>query len=82
MSTAAASQIVFPDRFKNPARYYTTGRPTYPKLLARRFAGLVGLTSGDDVLDLGTGPGFLALDFAPLARAVLDAPLERPVTRA
>jgi len=63
-------QILFPGRFKNPSRYYTTGRPFYPKLLSRRVAELVKVSSVDDVLDLGTGPGFLALDFAPQTRSV------------
>ncbi|HTU58186.1 MAG TPA: class I SAM-dependent methyltransferase, partial [Polyangiales bacterium] len=72
MTTAPAdNQVLFPNRFKNPSRYYTTGRPVYPKLLARRVAALVGVTSDDAVLDLGTGPGFLALDFAPLAGKVI-----------
>jgi SAM-dependent methyltransferase len=39
-------------------------------LLAGRVASLVGVSAREDVLDLGTGPGFLAIDFAPLARAV------------
>jgi SAM-dependent methyltransferase len=63
-------QILFPNRFINPSRYYTTGRPTYPQLLSRRVAALVGVSRNDAVLDLGTGPGFLAIDFAPLARSV------------
>lgn len=65
-----SDQVLFPERFKNPARFYTTGRPTYPKLLARRVASLVGLGQRHRVLDLGTGPGFLALDYAPLAGSV------------
>ena len=64
-------QVLFPERFKNPARFYTTGRPTYPKLLARRVADLIELSvKGDHVLDLGTGPGFLAIDYAPHAHSV------------
>ncbi len=63
--------VVFPQRFVNPSRYYTTGRPTYPKLLAHRVAELVRVSARDRVLDLGTGPGFLALDFAPLAGGVV-----------
>ena len=59
-----------PTRFKDAARYYETGRPTYPRLLIQRVADLVGLSRADNVLDLGTGTGFLALDFAPRARAV------------
>lgn len=68
--TLAQTYAYNPDRFKNAARYYTSGRPTYPRLLARRVAELVGVTGAHAVLDLGTGPGFLALDFAPLAGAV------------
>jgi SAM-dependent methyltransferase len=64
------NNVLFPERFKNPSRYYTTGRPTYPKLLAQRVADLVRLSVRDDVLDLGTGPGFLAIDYAPLAHQV------------
>lgn len=60
----------FTDRFKAASRFYTTGRPTYPRLLSRRVAALVGLSQKDVVRDLGTGPGFLAIDFAPLARLV------------
>jgi SAM-dependent methyltransferase len=84
MTTASAdSQVLFPNRFKNPSRYYTTGRPVYPKLLARRVAALVGVTSDDAVLDLGTGPGFLALDFAPLAGKVIGVdPSEEMLTEA
>jgi SAM-dependent methyltransferase len=59
-----------PERFKHAARYYATGRPAYPKLLAKRVADLVGLSGRENGLDLGTGTGFLALDFAPRARAV------------
>lgn len=62
--------VLFPDRFKALADYYVTGRPTYPPLLARRVADLLDLDGTQAVLDLGTGPGFLALDFAPFARSV------------
>jgi SAM-dependent methyltransferase len=61
----------YPERFKNASRFYTSGRPTYPRLLARRVATLVGLSKRHDVLDLGTGPGFLAIDFAPFAGKVV-----------
>ncbi len=65
------SDVLFPGRFRGVADYYTTGRPTYPRLLARRVAQLVGLTGLQTVLDLGTGPGFLALDFHPFASNVI-----------
>lgn len=58
------------DRFKDASRYYTTGRPFYPKGLSRRVAALLALERDADVLDIGTGPGFLAIDFAPYARQV------------
>jgi SAM-dependent methyltransferase len=62
--------ILFPGRFAKLADIYIAGRPTYPRLLARRVADLVGLDGSQDVLDLGTGPGFLARDFRPFARSV------------
>jgi SAM-dependent methyltransferase len=55
------------ERFRHASQYYTTGRPTYPALLIERVADLIGLRRTDRVLDLGTGPGFLAIDFAPRA---------------
>jgi SAM-dependent methyltransferase len=61
----------FPDRFRGVARYYTAGRPGYPPRLAARVAALVGGLDLSTVLDLGTGPGFLALDFAPHAAEVI-----------
>jgi len=65
------SDVMFPGRFRDLANYYTTGRPTYPRLLARRVADLVGLNGSQTVLDLGTGPGFLAIDFHPFAGKVI-----------
>ncbi len=62
--------VLFPGRFSNLADIYRVGRPAYPRLLARRVAALIGLDGRQNVLDLGTGPGFLALDFAPFAHAV------------
>jgi SAM-dependent methyltransferase/DNA-binding protein Fis len=54
-------------RFRHASRYYTTGRPAYPPLLIERVVDLVGLRYEDRVLDLGTGPGFLAFNFAAFA---------------
>jgi SAM-dependent methyltransferase len=67
----ANSDVLFPGRFRDLAEFYATGRPTYPRLLARRVAGLVGLDGSQTVLDLGTGPGFLALDFHRFAGRVI-----------
>ncbi|HET6606592.1 MAG TPA: class I SAM-dependent methyltransferase [Rhodopila sp.] len=65
------SDVLFPGRFRDLAEYYASGRPTYPRLLAQRVADLIGLDGSGRVLDLGTGPGFLALDFHPFASEVL-----------
>lgn len=62
--------LYYPERFKIASQFYTTGRPTYPSLLIRRVAAQFGLNGDGNVLDLGTGPGFLAIDFAPYAEAV------------
>jgi SAM-dependent methyltransferase len=59
------------DRFQNAARYYRQGRPNYPWLLIKRVVELVDLQPSQRVLDLGTGPGFLALDFARYAGEVV-----------
>ena len=65
------SDVLFPDRFRDLADHYDTGRPRYPLLLARRVAALIGLGERHTVLDLGTGPGFLAFDFHPYAGRVI-----------
>ncbi|MDR3529238.1 MAG: class I SAM-dependent methyltransferase [Rhodopila sp.] len=76
------SDVLFPGRFRELAGFYTTGRPTYPRLLARRVADLVGLDGSQTVLDLGTGPGFLALDFHPFGGKVIGVDPEPEMLRA
>ena len=51
-------------RFTEAARFYTAGRPTYPRRLSQRVAELIGLDRRHAALDIGTGPGYLAIDFA------------------
>ncbi|GDY14387.1 hypothetical protein LBMAG53_32650 [Planctomycetota bacterium] len=70
MTATATRQHFYPTRFKDAAKYYTTGRPFYPKLLSKRIAGLIGLERRHRVLDIGTGPGFLAIDFASQVETV------------
>ena len=53
-----------PRRFKSAAPFYERYRLGYPDRLIRRVIALAGLGSGDPVLDLGTGPGLLAVPFA------------------
>jgi SAM-dependent methyltransferase len=71
-----------PTRFHAAARHYLRGRPAYAPGLIRRVAQLCRLGSADRVLDLGCGPGQLALAFAPLAGAVVGIDPEPEMLRA
>jgi SAM-dependent methyltransferase len=57
-------------RFRSAAEHYRKGRPPYAAALFSRVAERVGLTRSHAVLDLGCGPGQLALGFARLAGSV------------
>ena len=64
-----------PRRFRSTAAYYTQFRVPYPPALLASVAARVGPRPGDRVLDLGCGPGMLALGFARLGmRAVAMDP--------
>jgi SAM-dependent methyltransferase len=56
-----------PRRFQSAAPYYLAGRPAYPPRLIERVADLCDLDRSHRLLDLGCGPGQLALAFAPFA---------------
>ena len=60
-----------PHRFKTAAEYYLRGRLDYPTQLIESVVPLVGLCRHHRVLDLGCGPGLLAVAFAPHAREVV-----------
>src|SRR6201995_5262871 len=62
-----------PHRFKSAVPFYERYRLGYPERLIRRVIALAGLKPGDAVLDLGTGPGFLAVPFARLGLDVTAA---------
>jgi len=53
-----------PRRFRTTVPYYARYRLAYPELLIRRVIERVGLARGDSVMDLGCGPGLLAIPFA------------------
>ncbi len=58
-------------RFRSTVPFYVRYRTRYPEELLRDVARTVGLDRTSRVLDLGCGPGFLAIGFAPLAGEVL-----------
>ena len=53
-----------PHRFRTTVPYYARYRLAYPDALIARVIAMTGLKPGDPVLDLGSGPGLLALAFA------------------
>jgi SAM-dependent methyltransferase len=61
-----------PRRFQSAAAFYHH-RLFYPERLIRRVIALTGLAPGNAVLDLGTGPGLLAVPFATAGMAVTAA---------
>lgn len=57
-------------RFHSTAEYYERFRVPYPDALIERVAERTGLTPGGRLIDLGCGPGQLAIAFARLAGAL------------
>ena len=68
-------------RFHTAAFHYLQGRPAYAPALIRRVAQLRGLGAAHRVLDLGCGPGQLALAFVPLAGQVVGVDPEPEMLR-
>jgi ubiquinone/menaquinone biosynthesis C-methylase UbiE len=59
-----------PRRFRANVPFYARYRLGYPDSLIDRISRSAGLTHGDAVLDLGAGPGLLAIPFAKAGMAV------------
>ncbi|HEX4157124.1 MAG TPA: class I SAM-dependent methyltransferase [Rhizomicrobium sp.] len=59
-----------PRRFRANVPFYARYRLGYPDSLIHRISRSVGLERGDAVLDLGAGPGLLAIPFARAGMAV------------
>ncbi len=53
-----------PDRFQSTIPFYLDHRPRYPRALIAEIIRRGGVTEQDRVLDLGCGPGFVALELA------------------
>ena len=53
-----------PRRFQTTVPYYARYRLGYPDELIARIVQIVGLKPGDSVMDLGCGPGLVAIPFA------------------
>ncbi|HTZ80162.1 MAG TPA: class I SAM-dependent methyltransferase [Stellaceae bacterium] len=60
-----------PARFRSAAPHYLQGRPPYSALLIQRVVALCALGRRDRVLDLGCGPGQLAVALAPFVGEVV-----------
>jgi SAM-dependent methyltransferase len=56
-----------PRRFQTAAAHYLPGRPAYAAGLFHRIARICGLNHDHRVLDLGCGPGQIAVALAPFA---------------
>jgi SAM-dependent methyltransferase len=74
-------RAVDPRRFRTAAAHYAVGRPAYPPAFIAAVARACGLTRSDRVLDLGTGPGVLALAFAPHVGSVVAVDPEPEMLR-
>ncbi len=68
--------ILEPHRFAAAAKNYLAGRPAYAQGLIPLIVRELCLGAKDAVMDLGSGPGQLAMLFAPFVRSVLARMLE------
>lgn len=61
---AVAPHKYDPHRFQTTVPFYARYRLGYPDALIARIVEIVGLKPGDSVMDLGCGPGLVAIPFA------------------
>jgi ubiquinone/menaquinone biosynthesis C-methylase UbiE len=66
-------RVYEPRRFKSAVPFYERYRLSYPERLIRRVIALACLEPGDAILDLGSGPGLLAVPFAQAGMTVTAA---------
>lgn len=60
-----------PRRFRTTVPFYSRYRLHYPATLIARVVAMAGLAPGDGVMDLGCGPGLLAIPFAEAGARVV-----------
>jgi SAM-dependent methyltransferase len=65
------------DRFSSTVPHYVEGRLNYPPRLIERVAAALDVKPGERLLDLGCGPGFLAVAFAKLGCLALGLDPEK-----
>jgi SAM-dependent methyltransferase len=68
--TSGPPSNAFP-RFRSTVPHYVAGRPNYAPALIRIVGDQIHLTDRDRLLDLGCGPGWLGVAFAPFVGSVL-----------
>jgi SAM-dependent methyltransferase len=68
--TSEPPSSAFP-RFRSTVPHYVAGRPNYASTLIQIVREQVHLTDRDRLLDLGCGPGWLGVAFAPFVRTVV-----------
>jgi len=69
-------------RFASTVAYYESARPPYPYAFFARVAGELGFHRSQRLLDVGTGPGILAIGFAPYCLAVVGVDPEEAMIQA
>ena len=52
-------------RFASTVEFYALYREPYPPKFFKKVAEQIGMRGGESLLDIGCGPGLLAIDFAP-----------------
>jgi SAM-dependent methyltransferase len=68
---ADAPETYDPRRFQTTVPFYARYRLGYPDALIARIMQIVGLKPGDSVMDLGCGPGLVAIPFAQAGMKVV-----------
>ncbi|MBR0737972.1 class I SAM-dependent methyltransferase [Bradyrhizobium liaoningense] len=69
-------------RFASTASLYEHLRPPYPREFFRTVTRKLGLTKDSSLIDLGTGPGLLALGFGPYVGRVVGVDPEPAMSEA